>query len=206
MKKKNFIQKVTCSLILDAANILYHSESTDVLQDEYHYTVPIIWLASMYNWCRYLYFSSFLPLFVTATLWYLCCEWKPNLHLMHLHSDTVACSGSQSTGNRQNCVGYRVCVWTRGVGVCKSQDVKLVHYAGAVINTGGKENEGERMKMEYIYLSSYNILIQLLRYDTFDSYRAFYWIRRTKQSGYHLRKSQYTSYTRTLGMRFRTHS
>jgi len=78
-------------------------------------------------------------------------------------------------GNVQSCLGYWVCFGTRGVVLCKSRDVEIIQDTGGVFNMGGKENGGVGGKNEYIYPSSCNFLVQLVRYDNFDSYPAFGW-------------------------------
>ena len=42
----------------------------------------------------------------------------------------------------------------------------------AVYNTGGKENGGDGRKKGYIYSSSGDFLVHLVRYDTVGSYTA----------------------------------
>jgi len=69
IKKDYIITEVQCSLILDAANIVYPYESTDVFRDESPYTVQIQRQESIYNWCRHGCPSSCLPLPVVAALW-----------------------------------------------------------------------------------------------------------------------------------------
>ena len=79
-----------------------------------------------------------------------------------------------------------MCFGTRGNVLCKSRDVKIVKDAGGVFNTGGKENEGVGGKKGYIYSSSCDFLVQLVRYDNFDSYPAFCWLTNTKRPSFHL--------------------
>ena len=74
---------------------------------------------------------------------------------------------------------------TRGVILCKSHDVKIVQDAGGVFNMGGKENDGVGGKKGYIYSSSCDFLVQLVRYDNFDSYPAFCCLTNTKRHSFH---------------------
>ena len=55
----------------------------------------------------------------------------------------------------------------------KSRDVERVQDAGSVFNTGGKENGGVGEKIGFIYSSSYDFLVQHVRYDNFESYPSF---------------------------------
>ena len=68
-----------------------------------------------------------------------------------------------------------MCLGTRGVDVCQSHDVEIVQDAGGVFNMGGKENEGVGGKKGYIYSSSCDFLVQLVRYVNFDFYSAYCW-------------------------------
>jgi len=65
-----------------------------------------------------------------------------------------------------------VCSETRGVVLCKSRDVDIIQDPGGVFNMGGKEKGGVGGKKGYIYLSSSDFLVQLVRYNDFDSYPA----------------------------------
>jgi hypothetical protein len=51
--------------------------------------------------------------------------------------------------NNPSCLRYSVYIGTKGVVLCKSHDVKRDHYAGGVLNTGGKENRGVHGKTGY---------------------------------------------------------
>ena len=55
-----------------------------------------------------------------------------------------------------------MCFGTRRVVWCKSCDVVRVQNAGGGFNTGGNENGDEGWTKGYIYLSSCNILVQLV--------------------------------------------
>ena len=55
----------------------------------------------------------------------------------------------------------------------KSRDIKIVQDASGVCIMGGQENGGVGGKKVYIYSSSCNSLVQLVRYDNFVSYPAF---------------------------------
>jgi len=57
-----------------------------------------------------------------------------NLHPKTQHDITVECSGRKLGVKEQCCVGYQVCVGTRGVVLFKSRDVETVQYAGGVSN------------------------------------------------------------------------
>jgi hypothetical protein len=85
------MKEVPCPLILDAANIVYRYQSTDVFRDESCYTVLIQCQASIYNRCRHLRPS--LPLSFAAALWCHRCELKMNLHPKRQHYDTVVAEG-----------------------------------------------------------------------------------------------------------------
>jgi hypothetical protein len=61
-----------------------------------------------------------------------------------------------------------VCFPTSAIILCLPRDVQVGQDAGGVCNTGGKDNGGIAEKKEYISLGSYNFLIQLERYDSFD--------------------------------------
>jgi len=50
----------------------------------------------------------------------------------------------------------------RYVDLCKSHDLERVDDAGGVLNTGTKENGGERGKKGYIYSSSCKFLVHLV--------------------------------------------
>jgi len=134
IKKDYIIKEVPGPLILDATNIVYPYESMDVFQDESLYTVPIQRRASIYNWCRHFCPSSYLSLFFAAALWCHRCQLKMNRHPRRYHYDTVDHSGRKPRVNIQSWVGYRVCVGTRGVVLCKSCDVEIVQDAGGVFN------------------------------------------------------------------------
>ena len=104
-----------------------------------------------------------------------------NLHPKHYHYDTVACRERKPRGNIQRCVGNRVCFGMRGVILCNSGDVEKVQDARSVFKSGGKENEGVGRKKRYIYSSSSDFLVQLVRYDNVDAYPAFSWLTNTKR-------------------------
>ena len=78
-----------------------------------------------------------------------------------------------------------MCLGTRGVVSCKSPDVRIVKDGGSVYNMGGEENGGVGGKKGYIYLSLGDFLVQLVRYDTFDSYPGFCWLTNTKWPSLH---------------------
>ena len=62
-----------------------------------------------------------------------------------------------------------MCFGTRGVVWCNSPDVEIAQDPGGVYNMGGKQKVGVGRKKGYIYSSSGNFLVQLVRYDNFDS-------------------------------------
>ena len=62
-----------------------------------------------------------------------------------------------------------MCVGTRGVVLCKTRDVEIGQDPGSVFIMAGKENGGVDRKKGYIYSSSCHFLVQLVRYDNFDS-------------------------------------
>ena len=76
-----------------------------------------------------------------------------------------------------------MCFGMRGVVLGKSRDVEIVQDAGGVYNTGGKEKGGVGGKQGYIYSTSGDFLVQLVRYDTFDSYPLFCLLTNTKPLG-----------------------
>jgi len=92
----------------------------------------------------------------------------------------------------------------RGIVLCQSPDVEIVQKAGGGFNMRGKENGGVGGRKGYIYLSSWNFLVQLLRYDNFDSYPAFCWLTDTKWPSLHLVQPTGTSLTRSLETRVST--
>ena len=79
-----------------------------------------------------------------------------------------------------------MCFGTRGGVYGKSHDVERVQDPGGVYDTGGKEKGGVCRNTGYIYSSSGDFLVQLVRYDTFDSYPGFCWSTNTKQPSLHL--------------------
>jgi hypothetical protein len=123
IKKDYIIKEVSCPLVLNAANIVYPYESTDVFRDESLDTVPIQRQASIYTRCRHLCPS--LPHSFAAALWCHLCELTMNLHSKLYHYNTVACSGRKPRRKVQSCVGYWVCFGTRGVVLCKSCEVEI---------------------------------------------------------------------------------
>jgi hypothetical protein len=102
-----------------------------------------------------------------------------NLHQRDQNYDTVERSESKPRVIVQGCLGYRLCIGTRGVVLCKSQDVKAVPDAASVFNTGGKDNGGVGAKMGYIYSSSGDFLVQ-------GSTCEFCWLINTKWRIVHL--------------------
>jgi len=205
IKKDYIIKEFPCPLILDTANIEYPYQSTDVFQDESLYTVPIQQQVYIDTQCRYYNPSSCLHLSFAAAFWYHRYELKMNLHPRHWHYDTVECSRRKARGNVQSCVGYGVCSGTRGVVLWKSREVEIVQDAGGVFDTGGKENGSLGGKKRYIYSSSCDFLVQLVRYDDFDSYPAFCWLMNIKRPSLHLAQPPGTSWMGSLKTRFSTH-
>jgi len=86
-----------------------------------------------------------------------------------------------------------VCFEMRGVVLCKSRDVEIVHNASGVFNMGGKEHEGAGGKKGDIYSSSCDFSVRLERYDNFDSYPAFCLLTNTKWPSLHLAQPPGTS-------------
>jgi len=86
-----------------------------------------------------------------------------------------------------------VCFGMRGIVFCKSLDVEIVQDAGGVFNMGGVENEGGGGKKRYIYSSSCDFLVQLVRYHNLDSYPAFCRLTNTKWPSLHLAQRPGTS-------------
>ena len=97
-----------------------------------------------------------------------------------------------------------MCFGTRGVVLCNSRDVKIVQDAGSIFNAGGKGNETVGGKKGYIYSSSCDFLVLLVRYGNFDSYPAFCWLMNTKQPTFHVARPPGTSWMRSLETRFCT--
>ena len=65
-----------------------------------------------------------------------------------------------------------MCFGTRGVVLFLSNEVEIVQDAGSVFYTGGKENGSLAGKKGYVYFSSCNFLVQLVRYDSFNLHPA----------------------------------
>ena len=105
-------------------------------------------------------------------------------------------------GRVQSCVCNRVCFRTRGIVLFKSCDVEIAQDAGGVYHAGGEEKVDVGRKKGYIYSSSGNFLVQLVRYDNFDSFPAFGWSTNTKRPSLHLVQPQGTSWMTSLKMRF----
>jgi len=80
----------------------------------------------------------------------------------------------------------------------------MVQDAGSAFNTGGRGNEGVGGKNGYIYSSSCDFLVQLVRYDIFDWFPAFCWLTNTKWPNLHLAQPPGTSWMRTLKTRWST--
>jgi hypothetical protein len=100
--------------------------------------------------------------------------------------DRVQCSRRKPRGTVQSCVDHQVCIGTRGIVLCRSRNVEIVQDAASVFNTGGKENGGVDGREGYIDPSSCDFLVQLVRYNTLDSYPAFCWLMNTKRPSLHL--------------------
>jgi len=83
IKKDYIIKVVPFPLKLDAPNIVYPYEYTDVFQDESLNTIPSWRQASIYNRCLHFCPSNCLPHSFAAALWCHCCELKMNLHPSH---------------------------------------------------------------------------------------------------------------------------
>jgi len=95
-----------------------------------------------------------------------------------------------------------VCFGTRGIVLCQSRDDSLLLDAYCVLNSGGKGNEGVGRKKGYIYSSSCEYLVQLVRYDNFDSFPAFCWLTNTKRPSLNLAQPPGTPAMRILEKRF----
>ena len=153
IKRYSIRNEVPGPLFLDAANIVYLYESTDVLQEESRYMVPIHRQASIHNRCLHFCPSSCLPLSFAAALRCHPFELKLNLHPRRYHYDTVEHSERKPRVNVPSCVGYLVCFGTRSVVLCMSRVVEIVQDAAGVFNTGGKDNGGIGGNKGYIYSS-----------------------------------------------------
>jgi len=88
--------------------------------------------------------------------------------------------------------------------LCQSRDDSIVLDAYCVLNSGGKGNEGVGRKKGYIYSSSCEYLVQLVRYDNFDSYPAFCWLTNKKRPSLNLAQPPGTPAMRILERRFST--
>ena len=113
-----------------------------------------------------------------------------NLHPRCYHYDTVACSGRQPSINVQCCVDNWLNFATIGGVFHKSCEVKIVQHDYGVSNMGANGNGGIGGKKRYIYSS---FLVQLVKYDNFDSYPAFCWFTNTKWPSLHLAQPPGTS-------------
>jgi len=127
-----------------------------------------------------------------------------NLLPKRQHYDTVACSGRKPRGNVQGCVGYQLCYGPRGIVICRSSEVEIIRDAAGVFNAGGHENGGVGGKKGYIYSSSCNFLVQLVRYQYFDSYPSFSWLTNTKRHSLGPAQPPSISWTRSLQATYST--
>jgi len=125
-----------------------------------------------------------------------------NIHPRRLHYDTVEYSIQNPRRIVQSCVGYWVCFGTRGVVLCRSGDVEIVQGAGSDFNMGGNGNGGIGGKKGYIYWRCCYFLVQLVRYDEFDSYAAFCWLMNMKLPRLDLTQPPGTSWMRNHETRF----
>ena len=173
----------------------------DVFGDVSLFMVLIQRKPSIYTLCRH--HCPSLPLSFGAALWCHCCELKMNLYLRSLHYDKVACSGKKPRENAKSYVGYWVWFGMRGIIVCKWCDFEIVQDAGGEFNASGLQNGHVGDEMRYIYSSSANFLIQLVRYDTFNWYPACCWLTNTKWPSLHFAQSQCTAWMTSLKKRFR---
>jgi len=80
----------------------------------------------------------------------------------------------------------------------------MVQDAGRVFDTGEKEKWGVGGKKGYIYSSSCEFLVWLVRYDNFDSYPVFWWLMNTNWPSLRLAQSPGTPWMRCLDTRFST--
>jgi len=204
IKKHYIINEVPCPFILAAANIVYPYASTNVFRNESLYILLIQWHLSTYNRCCHFCHSSCLPRSFAEALWCHSSQWKLNLHQRCYHYDTVECGGSKSGGNVQSCIGYQVFLAMRGVVLFKSCDVEICLDSGGVLNTEWKQNGAVGGKKGYIYLSFWEFLVQLVRYENFGSYPALCWLMNTKWPSLHLAHPQGTSWIRNIEIRFGT--
>jgi len=90
----------------------------------------------------------------------------------------------------------------RAVVLCQSRDVEIAQDAGSFFNIGVKEKGEVGEKKGYIYSSSCDSLVQLVRYDIFDSYLAFCWLTKTDGISLHFTQLRGTSWTRSLETRY----
>jgi hypothetical protein len=131
---------------------------------------------SIYNRCWHFCGCSCHPLSIAAACCHRC-ELKLNLHLRCYHYETVQCSGWKPRVNLQSFVGYRENFRTRGVVMCKSLDVGIVHDPGCVFNCSWYVYQGR--KREHRCRGEKGIFI--LEFLWFDSYSAFSWLMNTKR-------------------------
>jgi hypothetical protein len=88
--------------------------------------------------------------------------------------------------NRECTVGNQVCFRITGVILCMSRDVKIVQDTCIVGNMGKIGNGGVGGKKGYIYLNRGDFFVQLVRYDNFVCYPAFYCLMNKTMSHIHL--------------------
>jgi len=82
----------------------------------------------------------------------------------------------------------------------------MVLNSGVVFNTGGRKNGGVGGKKGYIYVTSCDFTIKLVRYCNFDSYTAFCCLMIMKQPSLHQAQPRGTLWMRNLETWFGTRS
>ena len=86
-----------------------------------------------------------------------------------------------------------MCFETRLHILYKLLDIKIVQDDCGVVNTRGTEKRGVGRKKGYMYARYCDVLVQLVRYDIFDSYPAFCWLMNTKWPILHFAQPPVTS-------------
>jgi len=90
----------------------------------------------------------------------------------------------------------------RGSVLRKSRDVEIVQVAGGVFRTGGQQNGGVGGKQGFMYWSSCDFLIQLVRNASFGSCPVFCGLMNAKRPSLHHAQPPGTSWMRSLETRF----
>ena len=204
IKTNYVINNVPCHLILDARNIVYAYESTNVFRGEFLYTVTMRWQVSICIYSWHICPSWYLPLSFVAALVCHRCKLKMNLHARWYCYNTDAYCRRKPRGNLQSCGGYSVCFGIKCIVLCQSHGVANIQNGGGVITMWGKAKRGVGWKKGYIYSRAWHFLVQLMRCDRFDWCCALCWLTNTKQPRLHIAHPPCTWWIRSLKRRFIT--